>query len=161
MIAPNNPSAVHPTTLSLPSSPDIIVDASWADGIGGIAYVSATIGLRALVRYYGNATEAEMDAVLLAMHDAQREDHHKIVIGTDNQVAALVRTVTPWSGPFMRRAASEIRCFLDEMPAWELVHIPRYLTQRAHVLARNAMRDRRREHPTPPVHSLARYPYSQ
>jgi ribonuclease HI len=147
---------------SKPSPPaDVIVDASWSGGIGGIAYVSRTIGVRALVRRYRNATEAEMGAVLLAMHDARGEDHHKIVIGTDNQAAALVETVTARAGPSLMAAAAEIRRFMEEMPDWQLVHIPRRLTRRAHVLAIKTMRDRLRKCQMPDVRLLSRFPYEE
>jgi Reverse transcriptase-like len=136
---------IHLATLAAESAArqatDVVVDASWSDGIAGLAYVSPTLGIRTVARWCPGCNEAEAEAVLLAMHDARAETASRLTIATDSLIAALTEPPTSRAPASLHACLTEIRELLTDMPDWQLIHTPKSETLAAHTLARKAMRD--------------------
>jgi ribonuclease HI len=115
----------------------VIVDASFRDGLGTTAYVSALIGRRALTRRYQSSTEAELAAVLQAMHAARAVAIPRMILATDCELAALV------ARPRRAQAAGlwrEIRSLMVGHPGWLLCYTRGENVKDAHRLATGGLR---------------------
>ncbi len=104
--------------------------------MAGIAYTSDLIGIRAFACPYANALEAELGAVLLAMRDAAAAGASRMVLVSDNPVAALLTRAPSGASPAALMALAEIQAPLERWPEWRLFHGTRNFTQNAQSQAR-------------------------
>jgi HNH endonuclease len=118
---------------------DVVIGASWRQGLAGIAYAGELLGERAQLRQAPNSEAAEIEALLMAMLDARETEHLTLVFGTNSQAPALATLSTSASSSTVK-AAEQIRDLLDEMPGWELLRVHRAQTAQARRLARDELR---------------------
>jgi hypothetical protein len=106
-----------------------------------IAYAGRLLGERLAFCVCSDINEAEIRAVLLAMDSAQAERHARLVLGTDNEVAALIHAPTRHAPVSLQTAAESIRKRLGDNPGWQLIHVSKAMTLDAHRLATKGRRD--------------------
>lgn len=119
----------------------VSADASWAEGLAGLAYESAAIGCDQRAVKCSSSTAAELLALLMAMDAARGRE--KVTFRVDCASAAAPHQergepdlVVAELRPLRQRAASR----LSREGGWVLVRIPRGHNARADALARQARR---------------------
>jgi endogenous inhibitor of DNA gyrase (YacG/DUF329 family) len=117
----------------------VSVDASWAEGVAGLAFDSEQIGAAQRTVGCASSTIAELMALLFAM--AASDGHDKVTFRVDCAAAAnphkqsAQQRVTAEELRPLRRQAVRL---LSGNPGWRLVRIPRTRNVRANWLARRA-----------------------
>jgi ribonuclease HI len=129
-----------PAAVDVPDL-DVAVDASWHGTRAAIAYAGGLLGERLAFCVCNDINEAEIRAVLLAMEAARAAGHARLVLGTDNEVAALIHAPTRRSSISLQTAAESVRKHLGDNPGWQLIHVTKSMTTEAHRLATQGRRD--------------------
>lgn len=107
----------------------INVDASYRDGLAGLAYESALIGYARKVVSAATSVDAETKAMLWAMAVAEGEGLEVVTFRTDCQAVAR------------HTAASPIAEILADHPGWNIQQVPRRANVQPNIGARRALRE--------------------
>ncbi len=116
------------------------VDASYDDGVAGIAFESSLLGCWSEVVDARSATHAEFLALLAAMNRAREQEIARVDFRTDCPACA-----EPWKGGsrFLAEVRALVRAGLGEHPQWRVVLVLRTSNVLPHKLARRALLTRR------------------
>jgi ribonuclease HI len=112
-------------------------DASWRDGMAGLAYESGTLGNRTALVACANSTEAEYLALLMAMLDAERCLSGPIAFRCD---CTAVVNLKGGQAPKTTELRERVRTLLKRYPGWNLVLIERKRNRSANRLANRPFR---------------------
>jgi ribonuclease HI len=110
----------------------INTDASWRDGLAGLAYVGA-LGIRVELVKCEDNHEAEYLALLMAMEDADRCLWGRIAFRTDSQTVANLQIGT--AGQF-EDLCKQVKLLLSCHPEWMLVLVEGMRNRTADELSR-------------------------
>lgn len=116
--------------------PFVNVDATYRDGLAGIAYTGVT-GADGAVISAASSIEAELRALRWAMGIADEEGVERVLFRTDCHAAARPDLGHLDKPPGVKR---DILALLARHPRWRLAQIPRASNQNAHLLAAKAYR---------------------
>lgn len=111
-------------------------DASWREGLAGLAYEGA-LGVRTEVVECGDNHEAEYLALLMAMGDAERCLAGRIAFRTDSQTVAGLQNGAVGQYEHLR---ARVKLLLSRHPEWTLVLVERVRNKAADDLSRRAFR---------------------
>jgi ribonuclease HI len=114
------------------------IDASWHEGMAGLAYVSSSLGNRAVLVACRGTIQGEYLALLMAMGDAEKSE----VPGQidfclhSTAVANLIVGETPELVELHRH----VKAMLSRHPQWRLILVERERNRMAQRLARRTLR---------------------
>jgi len=113
-------------------------DASWRDGVAGLAYVSGSLGNRSALVACAGSTEAEYLALLMAMEDADRANlPGPIDFRVDSTAVAHLAAGT--SGE-LKKLRGRVKGLLAHHREWRLAFVERKRNWVADGLARRMLR---------------------
>ncbi len=108
-------------------------DASWRDGVAGIAYDSGALGQRIELVRCGDNHEAEYLALLMAMSDADNALEGRVAFRTDSVTVVNLRSGQ--DGQYVR-LHNRIADLLARHPDWQLAVVERGHNRVADALSR-------------------------
>lgn len=118
----------------------INTDASWKDGIAGLAYVSGSLGNRTYMVACNGPIESEYMALLMAMEDAERSElPGPIDFRLDSTAVVHLAVGTT---PELVKLRHRVKAILARHREWRLAYVERGRNLTADRMARATLRKR-------------------
>jgi hypothetical protein len=113
-------------------------DASWQDGVAGLAYVSGSLGNRTALVACPGSSEAEYLALLMAMEDADRCDLPGLI---DFRVdSTVVNHLAVGTSPDLVELRARVKALLADHRGWRLAFVERKRNWVADGMARRTLK---------------------